>query len=390
MPNTTSNQDISMLIRTCLNENKEEARGLQQRKNLLANIPLFDGKDKKACLMWVNHVEHTARQAKMSFREAVNAKAGPTVVTVISRYPNASDAQLKKIILESFSNVGTRIEATQYLRKLRLDSSEALAAHNAEYEAVHTVAYGITAERQTDEVILLNYANTLCDYASTKLRRKILRRGSRIKTLKDAMEEAEELDSQSRQEEISKLERDSMREVTLSDSINDISLPEESVNFMQTRRGDSKFNSTMKNSHQNYSPNNKSNYNNNTNYNGNNNYNKEKNWNSPQRGFNRRRLQRYRHQPRWPKRDIRFEYNARDQDLMGNLRKTINFMKGGSQNREAVKRLPKWYNRANEEVSEDNIATMAITEIQTILNEDIDLIFDALVIGDYIEDEEEA
>ena len=326
----------------------------------------------------------------MSFREAVNAKAGPTVVTVISRYPNASDTQLKKIILESFSNVGTRIEATQYLKKLRLDSSEALAAHNAEYKAVHTVAYGITAEHQTDEVILLNYANTLCDYASTKLRRKILRRGSRIKTLKDAMEEAEELDSQSRQEEISKLERDSMREVTLSDSINDISLPEESVNFMQTRRGDSKFNSTMKNSHQNYSPNNKSNYNNNTNYNGNNNYNKEKNWNSPQRGFNRRRLQRYRHQPRWPKRDIRFEYNARDQDLMSNLRKTINFMKGGSQNREAAKRLPKWYNRANEEVSEDNIATIAITEIQTILNEDINLIFDALVIGDYIEDEEEA
>ena len=78
--------------------------------------------------MWVNHVEHTARQAKMSFREAVNAKAGPTVVTVISRYLNASDAQLKKIILESFSNVGTRIEATQYLRKLRLDSSEALSS----------------------------------------------------------------------------------------------------------------------------------------------------------------------------------------------------------------------------------------------------------------------
>ena len=126
----------------------------------------------------------------------------------------------------------------------------------------------------------MNYANTLCDYASTKLRRKILRKGSYIKTLKDTMEEAEELDSQSRQEEISKLERDSMREVTLSDSINNISLPEESVNFMQTRRGDSKFNSTMKNGHQNYSANNKSNYSNNTNYNGNNNYNnKEKNWN---------------------------------------------------------------------------------------------------------------
>ena len=105
--NITTNQDLSLLIRTCLNENSEKAKGIQQQKNLLANVPLFDGKDKKACLMWVNHVEHTAQKAKMSFRDAVNARAGPTVVTVISRYPNVSDAQLKKIILESFSNVGT-------------------------------------------------------------------------------------------------------------------------------------------------------------------------------------------------------------------------------------------------------------------------------------------
>ena len=76
--------------------------------------------------------------------------------------------------------------------------------------------------------------------------------------------------------------------------------------------------------------------------------------------------------------------------MMGNLRRTINYMKDSSQNREAARRLPKFYNRAKEEVSEENIATMSVTEIQTILNEDVDLIFDALVIGDYIEDEEEA
>ena len=59
-------------------------------------------------------------------------------------------------------------------------------------------------------------------------------------------------------------------------------------------------------------------------------------------------------------------------------------------NREAAKRLPKFVNRTVDEISEDNIATISITEIQTILNEDLDLIFDALFIGDYIEDEEEA
>ena len=72
---------------------------------------------------------------------------------------------------------------------------------------------------------------------------------------------------------------------------------------------------------------------------------------------------------------------------MGNIRRT---MKEGAQNREAARRLPKFVKRTINKVSEDNIATISITEIQTILNEDIDLIFDALVIGDYIEEEEEA
>ena len=375
------------MIQTILRENSEEAKLKQQQKDLMANIPTFDGKDKKACLMWVNHIEHTARQARISFRQAVTAKAGLTVITTISRYPTASDAQLKRIILECFSNVGTRTEASHYLKTMRLDSNDSLAAHNAEYEAVHTVAYGISAENQTDEQVLRAYANTLCDYAATKLGRKIVRRDSRITTLKDAMEEAETLNSQARQEQISKLERDSIRDTTtISDSINNISLSDESINLMHARRGDSKFNSTMNPGHQNFSPNSKNgNYNN---FNNSNNYNK--NWSPKQNKFNKQRLQRYRHQSRWPRRDIKFEYNARDKDMMSNLRRTINYMKEGSQNREAARKLPKWNNRAIEEVSEDNIAVMNITEIQAILNEDIDLIFDALVIGDYIEDEEEA
>ena len=74
--------------------------------------------------------------------------------------------------------------------------------------------------------------------------------------------------------------------------------------------------------------------------------------------------------------------------MMGNLRRTNNYMRKGNQNREAAKWLPRFTNHAREEVNEDTITT--ISKIQNILNEDPDLIFDALVIGDYIEDEEEA
>ena len=152
------------------------------------------------------------------------------------------------------------------------------------------------------------------------------------------MEEAEILDSQSRQEKISQIERDSIRDTTISDSINDIFLTDESVNFMQTRRGNGKFNSTMKNSHQNYSPGNKQgNYNNSDNF--------SKNWSPQQKRFNRHRLQRYRHKSRWPKRDTKFEYNSRDKNMMGNIRRTINYMKEGAQNKEAARRLPKFINR---------------------------------------------
>ena len=96
----TGNLELSQMLQTILRENNEEAKLKQQQKNLMANIPTFDRKDKKACLMWVNHVEHAAKQARMTFPEAVTSKAGPRVVTAISRYPNASDAQLKRIILE--------------------------------------------------------------------------------------------------------------------------------------------------------------------------------------------------------------------------------------------------------------------------------------------------
>ena len=52
---------------------------------------------------------------------------------------------------------------------MRLDNNDTLAAHNAVYEAVHTVAYGISAEEQNDKQILRAFANTLCNYAAMKL-----------------------------------------------------------------------------------------------------------------------------------------------------------------------------------------------------------------------------
>ena len=294
-------------------------------------------------------------------------------MSAVLKCPNTTDAQIKQTILGYFSTVGPRTEANHYLKKMRLDNNESLISHNAEYAAVHLVGHLKTPEQQEDQQILHEYANTL-----------ILRDNSYIKTLRDTMEEAEIIHKQSQQEEISRIECDPMRKTTVTDSITNLSLSEASINALQTQPSDNyRLNSTMKSTSQGFSPSNK--YGDNK-Y-GDNKYG-NKNWKS--NNFNKRGLQRYRHQSRWPKKDIQFEYNSADENMYGNLRRTINFMKDREENRQAARRFPRFTNRAVEEVSEDAIATITITEIQNILNEDVDLIFDVIVMGDYIEDEEEA
>ena len=95
---------------TFLDESRQQAKLLEYRKELLANIPIFDGKDKKACLMWLSQCAHTAVNTKMTLKEVLVAKGGPIVSTQVqifmSKTPDATDAELKQHILESFSNVG--------------------------------------------------------------------------------------------------------------------------------------------------------------------------------------------------------------------------------------------------------------------------------------------
>ena len=106
---------------TFLNENRTQANLLEHRKDLLANIANYDGKDKKACLMWINQLEQIAIQARMPLKELLAAKAGPIVMSAVTsflaREPDASDAQVKQMILESFSNVGTRNRSQPLLKE---------------------------------------------------------------------------------------------------------------------------------------------------------------------------------------------------------------------------------------------------------------------------------
>ena len=48
--------------------------------------------------------------------------------------------------------------------------------------------------------------------------------------------------------------------------------------------------------------------------------------------------------------------------------------------------MPKLYPRNVNEVSEDDIATITIKEIQRTLKEDVNVVYDALVASDFIEE----
>ena len=420
---TGSNAEVTQQFMTFLDETRQQAKLLEYRKELLANIAIFDGKDKKACLMWLSQCAHTAVNAKMTLKEVLVAKGGPIVSTQVqifmSKTPNATDTELKQHILESFSNVGSRTEAHHYLIRMTVDEDESLLAHNSEYAAVHEAAHGITPEEQRSELALMDYTRTLPQITCDELTKQITRPKSKIHNLRDAMNLAESLDRQGRQRELNRQERNALRETTIrEETVNEMSIQEE-VNFM-SGRNDGRFNSTMKSNsgRWNNSPNRNNSYNGertNSYYSGRNNSHQGKsnsypdnradrnnsdsrNWNNrswnPRYNYSdnydsRRRLNRYRHQPRDPKNNIRFEYNARDTDIYSTLRNTVDQLKEHPQaDRYKFKKMfPKVTGHRNkEEVREDTIAEMKMEDLQGILKEDVDLIFDALVLHDYIEE----
>ena len=73
-----------------------------------------------------------------------------------------------------------------------------------------------------------------------------------------------------------------------------------------------------------------------------------------------------------------------EKEIMRTLRNMIDFLKGKTDN---IKRMPKVINpRGVNEVSEDSIANISIEEIQRILKEDGNTIYDTLVTFDYIKE----
>ena len=260
-----------------------------------------------------------------------------------------------------------------------------------------------------------HFPQITCD----ELMKQITHQESKIHNLRQAMNMAENLGQTSQAKRTKQTGKECSQRNYHQRRENKMSIQEE-VNFM-SGRNDGCFNSTMKNNsgRMNNSPNRNSLYHGNRNnsyyggrnnsYQGRNNsysdnrsdrnYSDNKSWNNnkswnPRYNYSdnydsRRRLNRYKYQSRDPKNKIKFEYNIADKEMFSTLRNMVDQLKEHPQaNRHTFKKIlpdvTKYRNR--EEVHEDTIAEMRIEELQDIMRKDIDLIFNALVIHDYIEE----
>ena len=94
---------------------------------------------------------------------------------------------------------------------------------------------------------------------------------------------------------------------------------------------------------------------------------------------------KFNHSKNTPKAQVIFEYTDQNPwDVIQTVRNFINYMKGNPQQRQFFKTNKIAPRRFNAEVNESEIQSSNLEQIQHTVNEDPDLVFDALVAADYI------
>ena len=101
---------------------------------------------------------------------------------------------------------------------------------------------------------------------------------------------------------------------------------------------------------------------------------------------NRRRPNKYQHQRNQHKAQIIFEFADQNMmEMMQMVRGFINLIKANPTTRDHYKINKLANHRYNNEVNESEIKTSNLDQVQQFFNEDTDIVFDALVAADYID-----
>ena len=346
-------------------QNKQESTN----KRLIKNIEIFDGTDKSKCIDWLIQVEAAAQFMNAPLKDIVLSQVSLAIYSILKGLPaDATDEEVKQLILSNFSVAGTTTEAASRLENLKMDKNEPLITFSAMYEALHNIAFGFGPEMQSHKPQLTTYASKLPYNMSKKLLKKLSKENSYVSTLKAVFKAALEINREMSFINASISQQEEHRHTIIDTQINELdnSFQDMDINYMNTRsnsqnsRGsdrsfDSSFSKSSKNSSQtspgSYRPNYRQNkcqrYNNNNNHNTGNNR-KHYNRNGPnsfnrfdnnQNRFNNRRpINKYKHYSNQPRQQIVFEYMQNNQmEMLDTLRNFINHMKRNPSSRPSMK-----------------------------------------------------
>ena len=311
---------------------------------------------------------------------------------------------------------------------MQISPSEALVTFNHRYEAIHKVAFGLSPSQQDNRTVIVEYAKKLPLNTRDKLLRKIAKKNSYIKTLDDAFKQAIKINRETSFVEAASGRYNDQNCTKIETQINELddSFQDCDINAMNTRAtnrlGDGSFNgsfdrSSSRNSSFNSSNNSRPNYRNNSYLSHNDSYNRQgyNRDNNRNRGYqhnpryeqrnqnyqnrydnnqdrnrfdNRRRPKNYQHHRNQPKSQIIFEFSDQNMiEMMQMVRNFIKFIKANPTNRDQYKSnklaTRKEYNN---EVNESEIHSSSLDQVQQLINEDKDIVFDALVAADYIDE----
>ena len=271
--------------------------------------------------------------------------------------------------------------------------------------------------------MIVEYAKKLPANTRDKLLRKIAKKNSYIKTLDDAFKQVLDINRETSFVEAATGRYNEQNSTKIETQINELSdsFQEYDVNAMNTRStnrsGDGSWNgsfdrSSNKNNSFNSPQNSRSNYRSSNNLNNSDSYNRQnysrdsgrnrnyqqqqryeqRNQNYPNRYDNnqdrnrfdnRRRPNKYHRNQH--KAQVIFEFSDQNvMEMMQTVRGFINLIKANPTTREQYKSNKLATRKYNNEVNESEIQSSSLEQVQQFFNEDSDIIFDALVAADYI------
>ena len=431
--------DISAYSTNELLHTKIDSDSMQKnRKHRMKKIVNFDGTKRDQCVSWLIQVKSAAKDLSLSLREALMDTANGTVYEVVSAADaDMSDKALTEHILETFSDIQTPEDAMRKLRLIRR-GSEPIVIYNNRYTLIHHVAYGISTELQIIEQVWRTYANTLDKDLARSLNKYITYQLEKdehkrdIHNLSNVMDKVKKLEKQERKHRQYSDEKEKDDATQIKDEVNEVEFDDINGIFQP------RFNSTMNHrNHNNFgsqgnynnnrngsfnqnrytpisntqSPNSSQNHSQNSSYRpdrphnttgssgssaerqvgqvgtqGNSfsssqNNSQNRSWNNrqPYNGQGRRFVHKYQHSRDQP-RDFKFEYgDSQKYGIIRNLKEIITYLQ--TNGKPFVK-----HRRYNGEINEADIHEMSMEDACFLTQEPEDKVYEALVIGDYIEE----